>query len=150
MRIKEVIFEDFGPDIIEDDADSRGDANLITALEFLRNQAGNKHLVPKVLAKSLIDMVQRSGHPEFNFAALDDAYKTNDAVKNLIKKIEDDQNGDKYVYLSSMDPSEDPAMGGADPMGGDVNADMGGGTGVVPATDKTVSSMAKSALSKRS
>ena len=30
-------------DIIEDEADTRGDANLITALEFLRNRSHDRY-----------------------------------------------------------------------------------------------------------
>lgn len=139
MRINEVILESSFDDIIEDDADDRGDSNLITALEFLRNRAGNSHLVPKVRADALINMVQNTGHPEFNFAALDASFKSNDKVKNLIKKIEDDQNGVKYVYLVSIDPMVD-------------TSEVGDGAGPEGSTqpEKTVDSMAKRALSKRS
>lgn len=140
MRITEVITEDFD-DMIEDDADDRGDANLITALEFLRNRAGNKHLVPKVRADALINMVQNTGHPEFNFAALDAAFKSNDVVKNLIQKIEDDQNGAKYVYLSNIDPTANQ----------DADGSEQGAAGLGPKNpEKTVSSMATRALDKRS
>lgn len=139
MRITEVILESSFDDIIEDDADDRGDANLITALEFLRNRASDTHLVPKVRADALIGMVQNTGHPEFNFAALDASFKSNDKVKNLIKKIEDDQNGVKYVYLISVDPAVD-------------TSEVGDGAGPEGSTqpERTVDSMAKRALSKRS
>lgn len=141
MRFSEfqILAEDDFDDMIEDDADSRGDANLITALEFLRNRAGNNHLVPKVRADALINMVQNTGHPEFNFAALDSAYKSNDKVKNLIKNIEDDERGTKYVFLNSVDPAVD-------------TSEVGDGAGPEGSTqpERTVDSMAKRALSKRS
>ena len=84
-------------------------------------------------------MVQNTGHPEFNFAALDASFKSNDQVKNLIKKIEDDQNGVKYVYLVSADPMVDTS---------EVGDEAGAEGSTQP--EKTVDSMAKRALGKRS
>jgi hypothetical protein len=141
MRFTEfqTLVEDDFDDMIEDDADTRGDANLITALEFLRNRAGNNHLVPKVRADALINMVQNTGHPEFNFAALDAAYKSNDTVKNLIKSIDDDDRGTKYVFLNSVDPAVDTSGGEGEEGGPELTQ-----------PEKTVSSMASRALGKRS
>lgn len=132
MRLNE--FNGQYEDIIEDDADSRGDANLITALEFLRSRGQQKHLVPKVRVDSLIQMVQNTGHKEFNFEALQGAFKTNDTVKGLVKDIKDDANGVKYVYLTGFDDSEDDALGG---------------DAAQTAPEKTVASMANRALDKR-
>lgn len=42
MRIREVIVEnidEYIDEVLEDEADGRGDANLLTTLEFLRNRA---------------------------------------------------------------------------------------------------------------
>jgi hypothetical protein len=133
MRLNE--FSGDYEDIIEDDADSRGDANLITALEFLRSRGQQKHLVPKVRVDSLIQMVQNTGHKEFNFEALQGAFKTNDTVKGLIKDIKDDTNGVKYVYLTGFDDSEDEALGS---------------DAAKSAPEKTVAGMANRALDKRS
>lgn len=138
MRIKDVILESSYDDIIEDEADSRGDANLITALEFLRTRSQDKHLVPKVRVDSLINMVKNTGHEEFNYEALADAYKTNDIVKNLIASIKDDETGVKYVYLTKG-ASEDDLEGSPE----DQDA-------VKTPPEKTVGSMAKRALDKRS
>lgn len=134
MRLNEFNGDSYD-DIIEDEADSRGDANLITALEFLRGRSQQKHLVPKVRVDSLIQMVQNTGHKEFNLEALQGAFKTNDTVKGLIKDIKDDVNGVKYVYLNGFDDSEDEALGS---------------DAAQSAPEKTVAGMANRALDKRS
>jgi hypothetical protein len=124
-------------EIIEDEAESRGDSNLIAALSFLQNRSANQHLVPKVRADSLINMVKNTGVNDFNLESLLNAHKTNDAVKSLIKDIKDDENGTKYIYLQSR--AEDEATTDV----GDMSAPR------APA-EKVVGSMAKSALAKRS
>lgn len=137
MYIKEIIVEDIVDDMLEDEADSRGDANLITTLEFLRNRAHDTHVQPKIRADSLINLVQSTGEQAFTLENLLNAYKTNQELKNLIKDIKDDNNGVKYVYLNPFaDDSEVAAIG-------DLQ---------VPRTDpeRTVDSMAKAALAKRS
>lgn len=134
MRLNEFSGQGY-EDIIEDEADSRGDANLITALQFLRSRSEEKHLVPKVRVDSLIQMVQNTGHKEFNLEALQGAFKTNDTVKGLINDIKDDVNGVKYVYLSGGEES-------ADSLGGDDASKT--------APEKTVAGMANRALDKRS
>ena len=137
MRICEVITEDVIDDMLEDEAEGRGDANLITTLEFLRNRAHDTHVQPRVRADSLINLVQTTGNQQFTLENLLDSYKDNEQVKNLIKDIKDDSNGTKYVYLLPFaDDSEMASLG-------DVDA---------PRTDpeKTVNAMAKSALANRS
>jgi hypothetical protein len=96
MRLHE--FSKNYAEIIEDEAESRGDSNLIAALSFLQNRSANQHLVPKVRADSLINMVKNTGVNEFNLESLLNAHKTNDSVKSLIKDIKDDENGTKYIY----------------------------------------------------
>lgn len=135
MRLYE--FTDSHAAIIEDEAESRGDSNLIAALSFLQNRSANQHLVPKVRADALINMVKNTGVEEFNLESLMNAHKTNDSVKALIKDIKDDENGTKYIYLNSK--SEDSLE--VEP--GDMSAPR------APA-EKVVGSMAKSALAKRS
>lgn len=135
MRLYE--FSNTYEEIIEDEAESRGDSNLIAALSFLQNRSANQHLVPKVRADALINMVKNTGVEEFNLESLMNAHKTNDAVKALIKDIKDDENGTKYIYLNSK--SEDSLE--VEP--GDMSAPR------APA-EKVVGSMAKSALAKRS
>ena len=140
MRIREVITEDFDKiidEVLEDEAEGRGDANLLTMLEFLRNRAHDTHIQPRIRIDSLINLVQGTGEQYFNLENLQDAYKNNPYVKNLIKDIKDDASGVKYVYLV--------------PFADDVEfaQDQEGPEGFKTAPERTVDSMAKSALAKR-
>ena len=139
MRWSEVINENSGiGDMIEDEAEVRGDAVLLTALEELRNRA-HGHNVPRIRRDSLIHLIQRlPGGEMFNAEALESARKSNDAVKNLIADIKEDNEGTMYVYLA---PYED------DPFGDSVEA--GGEKVGQTAPEKTVTGMANRALSKR-
>jgi hypothetical protein len=140
MRISEVIVEgldEIVDEVLEDEADGRGDANLLTMLEFLRNRAHDTHIVPRIRIDSLINLVQSAGEAQFSLDNLLDAYKSNPVIKNLIKDIKDDSSGVKYVYLQPFeDDIDQPAEFGQE----------------VPRTppERTVDSMAKSALAKRS
>jgi len=141
MRIREVIVEnldEYLDEVLEDEADGRGDANLLTTLEFLRNRAHDTHIQPRIRVDSLINLVQGTGEQQFNLENLLDAYKNNPTVKNLIKDIKDDPSGVKYVYL--------------EPFADDVEQtqDAAGSEGFKTAPERTVDSMAKSALAKRS
>ena len=136
MRIRDIIVEDHIDDMLEDEADGRGDSNLITTLEFLRNRAHDTHVQPRVRADSLINLVQKTGEQQFTLENLLDAYSDNENIKSLIKDIKDDSTGVKYVYLQPFaDDSEIAAVG-------DENAPR-------TAPEKTVDAMAKSALAKR-
>jgi len=142
MRVAEVIVENQAVDryldeVLEDEADGRGDANLMTTLEFLRNRAHDTHIQPRIRVDSLINLVQGTGETQFNLENLLDAYKGNPDIKNLIKDIKDDSSGVKYVYLQ---PFQDDT---------DMPAEIGQ---KIPQTapERTVDSMAKSALAKRS
>ena len=93
MRIREVITENLDQyldEVLEDEADGRGDANLLTTLEFLRNRAHDTHIQPRIRVDSLINLVQGAGEQQFNLENLLAAYKNNPNVKNLIKDIKDD------------------------------------------------------------
>jgi len=139
MRLNEFAFDE---DIIEDEADARGDMDLITTLEFLRNQSAGKHLVPRVRVDSLINMINMHSDSEtFSNSSLMNAFKTNEVVKNLIADIkEDESTGIKYVYLKPIS-DEDPDQ-------------LDGSTGDVEATksepEKIVSNMADKAIANRS
>ena len=136
MRIREVITEDQIDDILEDEAADPTIVELMGILEAMRNRAHDTHAVPRVRADSLINLVQMQ-HPQFNMDTLDQAMSNNTALKELIKDIKDDATGVKYIYLAPFaDDDEEAAIG-------DVNA---------PRTppERTVDSMAKSALAKRS
>ena len=137
MRIRDIIVEDHIDDMLEDEADGRGDSNLITTLEFLRTRAHDTHVQPRVRADSLINLVQKTGEQQFTLENLLDAYSDNENIKSLIKDIKDDSTGVKYVYLQPFaDDSEMAAVG-------DENAPR-------TAPEKTVDAMAKSALANRS
>lgn len=141
MRVSEIILEsaETVDEVIEDEAESRGDSALITALEWLRNEAEQSNAVtPRVKVDTVINQVRNiPGNEAFNFAALDAAHQHNDSVKALIKDIKDDEKtGNKYVYLAPPESELDPS----DPLGAEVAAPGD------PA--KVVSSMAKRAASK--
>ncbi|CAB5214713.1 hypothetical protein UFOVP190_225 [uncultured Caudovirales phage] len=125
MRIRDIILED--PQIefeaIEDEAETRGDSALLTALEWLRHEAEQSNAVtPRVAVDTVIDRVRNiPGNEAFNFAALDAAYKSNEAIKGLIKNIKDDEHtGTKYVYLAPPENTiddTDPLGAGSAPKG---------------------------------
>ena len=139
MRYHEFIIEDSGfSDIIEDEAETRGDEVLATVLEELRNRA-HGHSVPKVRVDALVNLVKRiPGGEMFNAEALADARSSNDTIKELVTDIKDDENGVKYVYLK---PFTDDGFGDTTEIG-----DTTGKT----APEKTVASMASRALGNRS
>jgi hypothetical protein len=140
MRITEIILEsDMPNEVIEDEAETRGDSALITALEWLRNEANNSGAVtPRVKVDTVINQVRNiPGNEAFNFSALDAAYQNNDSVKSLIKDIKDDNHSAvKYVYLAPPESELD----NSDPLGAEVAAPGD------PA--RVVSSMAKRAAKK--
>lgn len=141
MRIREVIVENLDQyldEVLEDEADGRGDANLLTTLEFLRNRAHDTHIQPRIRVDSLINLVQGTGEQQFNLENLMDAFKSNPDVKSLIKEIKDDATGVKYVYLQPFADDTEQAQ------------DAAGPEGFKTAPERTVDSMAKSALAKRS
>ena len=114
--------------------------DLITTLEFLRNQSAGKHLVPRVRVDSLINMINMHSDSEtFSNSGLMNAFKTNEVVKNLIADIKDDEtSGIKYVYLKPTDESDQ-----LDGSPGDAEA-------VKSEPEKVVSRMANKAIANRS
>lgn len=147
MRLSEFVTESSGlGGMIEDEAESRGDSVLLTALEELRNRA-HGHSVPRVRVDALVNLIKRlPGGEMFNAEALENARKSNEAVKNLIADIKDDEVHDpnvggtsivKYVYLTPFD--DDPFSSEGD----------GGTKAGQTAPEKTVSGMASRALGKR-
>lgn len=140
MRIRDILesFE-LADEAIEDEADTRGDSALITALEWLRNQATQSSAVtPRVKVDTVIERVRAiPGNEAFNYAALEAANEHNEVVQSLIKDIkDDDKTGSKYIYLSLPENTIDPA----DPLSVDA--------GVSADSSKVVSSMAKRAAGK--
>jgi hypothetical protein len=113
MRLNEFNTKAFDADIVEDDAEDRGDAELVTVLEFLRRRSKDKHLIPKVRVDSLIGMVKNTGTDSFNLDSLVSAFKTNETVKGFIKDIKDDEHGVKYVFLKTFNDEnldDEPAV----------------------------------------
>ena len=147
MRARDFIIEaddslglEMDTDGIEDHADVRGDSILVDQLVYLQNRASEMgHSVPRVSVKTLINQVRNAGAEMFNAKVLKDAYSQNDSVKNLIKNIEPDENGEEYVYL---EPYDDSVTGDND--GGDAGmADAG--LGDADKENKTVAAMASRA-----
>jgi len=142
MRIRDILESRFHQmdEVIEDEAESRGDSALLTALEWLRNEADvSGAITPRVKVNTVIDRVRNiPGNEAFNYANLEDAKEHNDTIKNMIKDIkDDDKTGDKYVYLAPKESELD----NSDPLGAQG----------APAGDpaKVVSSMAKRAAGNR-
>jgi hypothetical protein len=139
MRLNEFVYDE---DIVEDEAEARGDIDLITTLEFLRNQSAGKHLVPRVRVDSLINMINmHNGNETFSNPSLMNAFKSNEVVKNLIADIKDDEStGIKYVYLQPTE-SDDPDQ---------IDGSADGANVVKTEPEKVVSSMANKAIANRS
>ena len=138
MKIFEIINEDVLDEIIEDEANDPVINYLIEILESLQARAYNFHKIPRVRADSLINLVQME-HPQFNLDILQNARTNNTVVKDLIKDIKDDATGIKYVYITQYadDADEESKLPNDE-------------TAPKTAPEKTVDSMAKSALAKRS
>jgi hypothetical protein len=114
-----------------------GDANLVTILQFLRNRAHNKKLVPIISTQSLVNMVKNQGGAEyFTFDNLLAAQDRNPAVKELIKNLD----REKVTLNGFGDESDADEVDQANAEGDKSTADP----------EKTVKAMAKSALANRS
>lgn len=115
MRFSEIIAEAGELDgmiEVEDEAETRGDVALATALRELSGSASG-HIVPRIRMDALVELVNRlPGGELFNASVIDDVRKSNKQIKNLIADIKDDNHGVKYVYLTTRD--EDAEGGTAD------------------------------------
>ena len=76
------------------------EANLITALELIRNRYKDKDKLPSISTQSLINLVLNTDKT-FDYDALVQAAEANPAVKNLIKSYNKDQ-----ITLRHDEPSE--------------------------------------------
>jgi hypothetical protein len=76
------------------------EANLITALELIRNRYKDKDKLPLISTQSLINLVLNTDKT-FDYDALVQAAEANPAVKNLIKSYNKDQ-----ITLRHDEPSE--------------------------------------------
>jgi hypothetical protein len=128
-------------DFVEDDADQEADDALINTLRELQFSAGDKK-VPKVAVSALLNLVKtKPGGEAFDLNSLIKAKQNNETVKAMVKNIEDNEEGVKYVFLNPIEPIDGPEgeVGGGD-----------NGQGGMTAPEKTVASMANRALSSRS
>lgn len=140
MRAKEFLSEASIDDIIEDEAETRGDKNLANALESWRNQVHGTHKIPRIRVDTLVKIMRKMpGTEMFTIENLMAAYKDNETVKNLVKEIKEDADGIKYVYLKTF--ADEPETG--DDM-------LGQAAGEIANPEKTIDLMAKRALKKRS
>jgi len=105
------------------------DANLLTALELIKNRYKHADKSPKISTQSLINMVLNTDQ-NFNYDALVTANEKNPAVKNLIKSF-----NRQYVELASDSESDVPTT--------NVGNDQKTGS------PDTVSGMAKRAAKQR-
>ena len=132
-------------DFIEDDADHEADDALINVLRELQFSAGDKK-IPKIAVSALLNLVKsKPGGEAFDLNALEKAKQNNEAVKSIIKNIEDNEEGVKYVFLNSVDPMNDGSEEGGETGAGDEV----GGQPQQTQPEKTVSQMANRALGSR-
>jgi hypothetical protein len=121
-------------DHVEDDADHESDAALMEVLREIQFAGAEE---PKISVKALLQLVNnKPGGESFDKFALEKA-KGSDKFKELISKIEPNNEGIEYVFIEPPEPIEEPD----------------GEMGVSPDAKKsasTVSSMASRALGSRS
>jgi len=125
---------------VEDDADNHcGD---ILALVLRNVMFSSDHAeIPKIRLDALVNLVRAEpGGEAFNAESLKMAQQHNEAVKNLITNVKEDDNGVKYVYLNRKDE-----YGADDPS----DQEQGGASPSMTAPEKTVASMAKRAAGNR-
>jgi hypothetical protein len=111
MRYREfALFEnpiDTGEDLssyVEDDADHEADNALIDVLRRIQFSGAK---MPKITVAALLNLVKNEpGGEAFDKNALEKAKSNNEAVKELIKNIEADNNGIEYVFLKPPEPVE--------------------------------------------
>jgi hypothetical protein len=139
MRFKEIFSLKEGLDLaefIEDDADQEADAALLNTLREIQFSSDHAQ-IPKISAEALINLVKtKPGGESFNLESLMSARKNNEAVKNIVGNIQDNDQGIKYVFIRPADDTENATFGQD-------------GEQIKTAPEKTVASMAKSALAKR-
>lgn len=139
MRIQEIICEvrDLSG-LIEDDTDHEAIDILLTTLRTIQLSADHA-AVPKISVEALINLVkEKPGGESFNLDALKDAKENNEAVKNIVGDIKDNESGIKYVFINPIEQDEES------PEEGNSDSKV-----TKTAPEKTVSSMAKRAASSR-
>lgn len=104
---------------------------LVSVLNFLKSSSDKRGLTPKISTASLINMVKNAGTTAFEYGDLVKANEADPTVKNLIKSF----NKDEVIIASDNSQTVTNAP------------DSYAGASQNP--EKTVSSMAKSALNRR-
>lgn len=143
MRFREFqpLYENDLDDFIEDDADHEADDALVNTLRELQFSSSGKK-IPKIAVAALVNLVKnKPGGEAFDLNALEKAKSNNETVKNIISKIEDNEEGVKYVFINPPEPIDD--------IEGELGGDTGEGGVAKTAPEKTVASMANRALSSR-
>lgn len=136
MRAREFVVEN-------NDAINPATINLIDSLEAIRSRFQQTNQEPKIRVDSLINMIRvRPGSEMFNVDSLKNIYDKNDAVKNLISSIKDDENGTKYIYLT-------PTISNIDSVDLDVEAPRSSSKSSAADPLATVGKMAKRAATRR-
>jgi len=106
MRLRE--FDQAAPE--EHDARVTGIANLLTVLNVIIEEARIENVEPSISTLALINMVKNTG-VLFDYAALLDAYESNQAVNNLVKNFSKEQ---VDLIGSSEDAMDSPIDAGED------------------------------------
>lgn len=116
------------------------EARVLTALEFLRNRAHNKKVVPIISTAGFLNLVNNAGGTpnELTFDTLMMMRDKNDALKNLIK--DDPSREQMQLRPFGDEPGYEPGPEDEDPAGDGKSKDP----------TRTVDAMAKKAASKRS
>jgi len=114
-------------EFVNDQGDQQN-ANLVTALTLLKGRNKDSGQNAPLQTQSVINLVRHSD-PNFNYDSLVAANNSNDAVKNLIKDMNQDE-----ITLKSDQEDDESIENDVTKKGGNTN---------------TVANMAKSALNKR-
>ena len=90
---------------VEDDADHESDAALMEVLRKIQFAGAEQ---PKIAVKALLQLVNNEpGGESFDKFALEKA-KGSDKFKELISKIEPNNEGIEYVFIEPPEPIEEP------------------------------------------
>ncbi len=125
MRFTEIVFE------YEEGSGAEVDsANIVTALDLIRNRIRDENLHPDVPINVVLRFIQNTVIPGFSYHDLITANEENDAIKNIVKNI----TSDHVTFTTDAKPSV---------------ANSQDYEGSVDNPEQTVSNMAKAAMKRR-
>ena len=124
MRFAELVFED------EEGSTSVDSANIVTALDLIRNRIRDENLSPEIPINVVLRFIQNTGIPGFSYHDLITANEEIDAIKNIVKNI----TSDHVTFTTDSKPS----VANAQDYEGSVDN-----------PEQTVSNMAKAAMKRR-